>query len=373
MPYYVRHHFDPDFDYNRLSPRERADGGVDHYDLGYVQNVAQGQLLAEIVDMEDAGPEMDKRFVLEYPVFPAGANTRVDPANERRLLAAVSGYVFRADGLIHVHDLLNVRRHVDFHTGNITFPGNIVVHGSVRSGFVLEARNIKVLGIIGGAELKAGGSILAHGGIKGQKKAVLTARWDIQAAFSENARITAGRNIRVDGAAMHCHCATGKNMLVGGRLQGGKTIVGRKLLVRGQLGGGMGTTTTIVLGQEPRVFLGLEKVEEELLDIDERLDYYGEQITFGPGLAHDYGVKIEQTNRRKRLLERKRDELIEAMERAPRDSEAHQIVAAGGIRPGVVVTLGASSLVVDDTYGPSRIRLDAEGRLALFDHTPAES
>ncbi|MFW5734968.1 MAG: FapA family protein [Oceanidesulfovibrio sp.] len=373
MPYYLRHHFDPDFDYTQLRPRERTDGGVDHYDLGYVQNVTRGQLLAEIVDMENIEHEYDKRFILNEPVFPAGVNTMVDPENGRRLLAEVNGYVFRANGLIHVHDLLNVRRDVDFHTGNITFPGDIIVHGAVRSGFCLKARNIKVLDIIEGSDIRAGGSLLAQGGIKGQKKASLIAHKDMRAAFCENAQLTAGRNIRVDGAAMHCQLAAGENILVEDRLQGGRSIVGKKLLVRRLLGGGTGTTTSIILGQDPKHVIGLEMIKEELLDIEDRLEYYGEQITFGTAISHEYGAKIEQAQRRKHLLEKRQDELVEVIENPPLNPEAHQVIVEGEIRPGVTVSLGKDVLVIDDYRGPARIRLDNEGRLAVFDHIPAES
>lgn len=373
MPYYLRHYFDPDFDHFRLTPRERTDGGVDHYDLGYVQNVTKGQLLAEIVDMQEAGPDADDRFMIDEPVLPAGVNTVVDPDNERRLLANVSGYVFRNDGLIHVHDLLNVRRDVDFHTGNITFYGDIVVHGAVRSGFCLKARNIKVLDIIEGAELRTHGSILAQGGIKGQKRCSLTAQKDMRAAFCENAQLMAGRNIRVDGSALHCHLAAGDNILVEGRLQGGQTVVGKKLLVRQQLGGGTGTTTSIVLGQNPKHIIGLEMVTDQLHEIDDRLEYYGEQITFGPTLASEYGAKIEQVQRRKRLLQKRRDMLIEEVEKAPAAPEHHQVIVEGEIRPGVVITLGKSCLFIDEYLGPSRIRLDRDGQLAVFDLIPAAS
>ncbi len=373
MPYYLRHHFDPDFDYNRLAPRERTDGGVDHYDLGYVQNVTKGQLLAEIVDMEEAGPETDERFILDTPVFPAGVNTYADPENERRLLAGVSGYVFRDNGRIHVHDLLNVRRDVDFHTGNITFYGTIVVHGAVRSGFCLKAGNIKVLGIVEGAHLRTAGSLLAQGGIKGQKKSSLNAQKDMRAAFCEHAQLTAGRNIRVDGSALHCHLAAGESILVEGRLQGGHTIVGKKLLVRQLLGGGTGTTTSIVLGQDPKHVIGLEMIKEELLDIEDRLEYYGEQITFGPALASEYNAKIDQAQRRKRLLEKKRDELLVEIEKTPTNPEAHQVLVEGEIRPGVVVSLGKSTLYINEYRGPSRILPDADGQLAIFDHIPAVS
>ena len=77
MQYYLRHYFNPDFDYLRPKPGVGEDGeSSDLYSLGYVQNVIAGQLLAEVTPLEQAGAEPDPRFVLSRPVLPGGANTR---------------------------------------------------------------------------------------------------------------------------------------------------------------------------------------------------------------------------------------------------------------------------------------------------------
>ncbi len=66
MPYFLHHYFDPDFDYQRLKPKIREDGKVDHYNLDYVQNVIAGQVLAEWkeVDLTEVD-NLDSRFVSE--------------------------------------------------------------------------------------------------------------------------------------------------------------------------------------------------------------------------------------------------------------------------------------------------------------------
>lgn len=39
MPHYLKHHFDPEFDFRNLRPGELRDGSVDHRNMGYVRNV----------------------------------------------------------------------------------------------------------------------------------------------------------------------------------------------------------------------------------------------------------------------------------------------------------------------------------------------
>jgi hypothetical protein len=95
MSYYLHHYFDPDFDHLAVKPRVNADGQADLHNLGYVQNVVKGQILAEFVP---AGQEPEQMLRAEFlqaePVFPAGPNTRVDPACPQYLLADANGYAF---------------------------------------------------------------------------------------------------------------------------------------------------------------------------------------------------------------------------------------------------------------------------------------
>ena len=111
MRYYLRHYFNPDFDHLSAKPGGGVgtDDSADLYSLGYVQNVIAGQILAEIVPLDELDEKPDPRFILSGPDFPAGANTRVDPAYPRYLLAASKGYVFYNEGQITDKSLLNVR------------------------------------------------------------------------------------------------------------------------------------------------------------------------------------------------------------------------------------------------------------------------
>ncbi len=202
MPYYLKHYFMPDFNHKRLRPMAMADGSTAMHYLGYVQNVVAGQVLAELMPLngipegyapkdEAPGPDfaqahsagvdaslpipaangypeqadvaatledeekeywdflqnldrMDPRFVYNKPVFPLGPNCGRDPENPNRIIALANGYCFYHQGLITVKKLLNVRQDVDFHTGNITFVGDIVVHGDVHPGFSVTGGSVLI-------------------------------------------------------------------------------------------------------------------------------------------------------------------------------------------------------------------------------------
>ena len=127
-------------------------GDTDCYNLGYVQNVVKGQILAELVPLAEVEEPLP-RFILKEAVLPQGANTRIDPAHPQYLLADANGYVFYYQDKIVVKRLLNVRTDVSFQTGNIFFVGDTVVHKDVKAGFSVQANNVLVHGIVEGGEV----------------------------------------------------------------------------------------------------------------------------------------------------------------------------------------------------------------------------
>ena len=96
MRYYLQHFFDPDFDHTTRKPDENAirNNTLDLFNLGYVQNVIKGQILAQIVPLDSLSQRPDPRFILDTVDFPAGQNTYIDPEYPQYLLAATNGYVF---------------------------------------------------------------------------------------------------------------------------------------------------------------------------------------------------------------------------------------------------------------------------------------
>ncbi|MFW5837824.1 MAG: FapA family protein, partial [Desulfovibrionaceae bacterium] len=156
MPYHLKCLFDPRVDPQRLRPKQLENGSVDHYDLGFIQNVVAGEVIAELQELPDFDdpPDVDRNFVFTSKSFPAGSNTEVNPADDSQLLAAANGLVCMDEsGRINVRKKLALDSDVDFRTGNIFFVGDLVIKGAVRSGFQIRAKNLMVEELIEGAEV----------------------------------------------------------------------------------------------------------------------------------------------------------------------------------------------------------------------------
>ncbi len=107
----------------------------------------------------------------------------INPQNKNQIIATANGYVFYFEGKIAVKTVLNVRRDVDFHTRNVYFVGDLIVHGTVRSGFEVKGHNVRIKGKVEAAKVYAGGSILIEGGIKGGGEAEVIAQENLKNFF----------------------------------------------------------------------------------------------------------------------------------------------------------------------------------------------
>jgi uncharacterized protein (DUF342 family) len=355
MPYVLTFHFDPDFEQRRLRPRNRDDGSVDQFDLGYVQNVAVGQLLAEWTPFSpEAAPEAGG-IVSENTTFPHGEGCRVDPDNPLRLLAAVNGHVARIDGRITVRETLTIGCDIDFHTGNIVAVGDVLIGGDIRAGFSVMGRNVTVTGAVVAARIRAMGNVTCHGGIQGGNRTTLRAGRSLRAKFCENAVLHAGQNILIDGSSMHCRLFAGEKLAVKGRLAGGEIYCGEAVYVGEQLGGGGQSQTRLLLGYDPeRIHQDQHlkaSIRQTLLDIETiRLD-----MGRGDDAAKEYGPALEQSRQRLATFKRQLKKLWDNPAAMRRFSSC-RVIVPGRIGANVEISIGEATLAVPEDTRDAVVR-----------------
>jgi uncharacterized protein (DUF342 family) len=349
MPYVLTYHFDTDFEQRRLRPKNRDDGSVDQFDLGYVQNVAAGQLLAEWTELAPGQTPPAGAATAEDTAFPHSEGCRVDPDNPLRLLASVNGHVALIDGRIAVRETLTIGRDIDFHTGNIVALGDVIIGGDVFPGFAVMGRNITVTGLVLASRIRAMGNVTCHGGIQGGGKATLRAGRSLRAKFCENAVLHAGQNILIDGSAMHCRFFAGEKLAVKGRLAGGEIYCGEAVYVGEQLGGGGQSQTRILLGYDPERIHKDQHLKaglrQALLDIEAcRMDMgRGEQS------AKDCAAVLAQSEQRIETFRRQLKRLWESPAATRRFSSC-RVIVPGRIGANVEISIGeAHAVIAEDT------------------------
>lgn len=344
--YYLKHYFDPDFDYKNLKPKEAKDGKVDLYNLGYVQNVVRGQVIAEFQEISSQDvSKYDERFIFKEKRFPIGLNCKVNPKNENQLISLINGYVFYDEnGNISVKDILNVRGNVDFRTGNIYFVNNIVIHGDVKSGFEVQGNSVIVKGIVEGAKISALNSIAVEGGVKGESKAILRAENNIRCRYVENATLLAKGSILVDQHCLHSNLYANKNIMIKSKLVGGSIYCGEKIVVEGPLGGGFNVPTILVLGYDSVDMYKFSGIEKRLDELQKRILFL--EAKYAKTKDQKLIFEIEEKRREEKVLAKYLAKIGEKIK--TKNFQKCAVIAQGEINPGVEISIGPAYYKVEE-------------------------
>ena len=358
MQYYLRHYFNPDFDYLNLKP-SGDNGKTDVYSLGYVQNVIAGQVLAELVPLDHAGPHKDSRFVLENAAFPMGSNTRIDPRYPNYLLAASKGYVFYLNGKITVKTLLNVRQDVSFQTGNIFFVGDMAVHGSVRAGFSVQGNNVRIMGMVEGGVVRARRDLMIDGGVRGGagKHSKVDAGDKLMTPFLENVEARARGNMVIEKTCLYSTVYAGSNMVVRDKLYGGIINAYGSVYVGGQLGNKAALSTKVYLGYDPLSIRQLEKIDKIIADLSQTINHLNAIAGHLLPETNDASRKLQALRLQRRQLINRRDELWSRLAQDENYMQNCRLLCQGTVYPGVEISIGRAFMVVDRMYQCTLFRL----------------
>ena len=353
--YYLQHHFNPDFDRLHLKPSEKSDAeatGADLYNLGYAQNVLAGQKLAELIPIKEPGPEHEARFCTDQPVLPVGFNTCVDPTNPLVLLATASGHVFYMNDKITVKTLLNVPQDVDFKTGNIFFIGDVAVHGSVRAGFAVHGNNVRVMGMVEGADVRAHAHLLIEGGVWGGvgEKGLVHAGGNLKMNFLEKAEARARGNMLINRDSLFSTIYAGASLAVQGKLYGGEISASGNIFAGAQLGNRAGIETVVHLGYDPITTLRVKRIDKLIAD-------QAQTIKHLTAVAGHLPVDTNDTTRRLQFLKEEqqrhleqRERLTQKMREAEKLASRCRLLCQGTVFPGVEITIGRVYMRVERQY-----------------------
>ncbi|QTA37812.1 DUF342 domain-containing protein [Thermosipho ferrireducens] len=140
--------------------------------------------------------------------------------------------VDKEENFIDVDETLEVEGNVDYSTGNIDFPGTVVIKGDVRPGFVVRAKsNINIEGVVEAATVISLEGNVTIFGVKAREKGLIKASGDVFVNYAEGANIEA-RNLYFTDQLSNCHVKVtgsiiskdGKGVVVGGEYIAGLTI-----------------------------------------------------------------------------------------------------------------------------------------------------
>lgn len=255
-------------DRSKIRAKEAANGQVDFKELNLIQNVVEGQPLAQkiLAEQGKAGKTLFGRYLEAKNgrdiQIPAGKNVKIDIDN-RTVLAAINGQVLLVNGKICVEPVMEVDG-VNIKTGNITFLGTVVVKGSVEDGFNVKASgNIEVSGTVGRCHLESDGDIIVSSGVIGRDEGTIKCGGSLWAKFIQNTKVEVEENVIVTDSIMNSNISAQKKIILQGKraqITGGHLFATEYVLAKNIGSNGGGTETIIEVGIDPRAKHRLEEL-----------------------------------------------------------------------------------------------------------------
>lgn len=279
MPYLVNLSFGKDPD-SLLDSRD----AVDHYRSHIAKQVTTGQILAHLEPLSDNDFETRPpgQLIIQNKADILSRGVELSK-NEKQtsVISNKNGFPSFNNNKISVTPNLIIDGDINFRTGNIDCPGDLLIKGTIMSGFKVKAENLTVTGNIENAEVECSGDLVCSGGIVACQDFPLLCGANLWCKYLENSHIEVKKNIFIAGSSLHSFLKAGNSIVLcqsSAVLVGGKSEAGNSFY-SGSLGAKWATPTEIILGCEP--FLAkkladhrveLAKLETELNDLNERVD-----------------------------------------------------------------------------------------------------
>ncbi len=177
------------------TPKENKDGSVDYLNVDLFEQVQKGQKIAiyHKATGGTAGFTLTGQILMpkrgkEVPAL-RGKNFHIS-GDGLEYFSDIDGKVEFKNGRIEISNYFEIRDDVDATYGNVTFKGDVVINGAVRTGMrVVAGGSVTITGVVEGAEITAGGDVLLRSGVLGNGKCYISSDGNVIGKFIENANV----------------------------------------------------------------------------------------------------------------------------------------------------------------------------------------
>lgn len=361
-----------------LNFKEDENGFVDYKDLGQIQNVVSGTVIANITlpTKGEPGVSVKRVEIPQVPGSPApfviGKNTALGP-DGTTIVATCDGNIRWDSNKFVIDDVVTVSE-VDSSVGNIDFIGSVVVKGDVLDGFkVCAKRSITINGNSCGATLEAGENLTIK---LGSINSDITCHGDVNIGFCESSKIVCDGSL-TSNAYVLCDIYCGGTLTATGSkgvVMGGKCVVLQNMVVN-NLGADTFIPTLITVGDNAVLTAEksenaekVEKLTEQIQLADQMIEILKlkkKQLGSLPPEREELLVNTTRTKVQNQMeigrLKRRNEEIDEYLE----DRENHSIEVKRNVFPGVKVNINNCNHVFNNQYCKCRICLDENGMLQI--------
>lgn len=331
-------------------PQILEDGSVDYMHMEYFEQVKQGQKLAIYIPatLGKGGYTVNGKIMVarkgkEKPVLRGDGFVLAE--DKCTYISKLNGKVEIQGYRMLVSKLHVIDGDVTYTTGNISFEGDLIVRGCVRSGVTLQAGGV--------------GFIRAKGAVTGK--------------FFESVKIEAEQDIRAN-YILNCDIATKGKVIVSGRkgiLVGGMTRAVQGIDVF-DIGNAAQLGTTVEVGLTKKFFEQYNEIEKNVIKTQSETRAFKEGVQkFEKTYTDEQLAEIFVYDKIKLAYEMKTEELTELLaKKAKFEEEMNQmsqakVVVKGKAYAGIHIIIDRIPLRLTETI-PNVTFRHVEDRVAIF-------
>lgn len=313
---------------------------INFRELSLFTLVKKGDVLATLVPKQDGkmgttvrGAAMAfHKTPIPYPK--PGRNTQWESGT---VVALCDGKFHQTSDSFWVDEVLEVKGDLDLRTGNIDFPGDVVIMGELRDGFVVKAgKSILCMGAIGAATVECKGDLVTRSGVLGKEKAVLTVGGSVEAKFIEACSLSAVGLVRVKTSVMNVSIRTKDRLEMGDRgIIIGGVIKAANGVSAAQIGSERGPRTEIHCGIDFNVEKKLIWIRDKNIALAFKLKEIETKMKVSPGTKTVLEPLRDKIRAALRQLNEGARELVTTLDR----NESATVSVKGIVFPGTYIEI----------------------------------
>jgi uncharacterized protein (DUF342 family) len=296
------------------------------------------------------------RGILRPEGVTGGENTRTD---EHHIIAKIAGQLVENKKVISVQDSLVIKGAVGYATGNIIFPGDVIIEGPVSDGFkIYSGGSVTIKQTFDVTDVITKNDLTVAGGIIGRGRALVKVGGALKTKFIENCRVACRKTLSVETGIINSSIYAMENIELGdkGIIVGGD-ITAIHGIRAGAIGKKSGKSTHIHCGIDFTVQQEKEKNNYQLRLISAKLAKLKELLAI-PDQSPEKKAKMEELLHRLEQEQKKTGQRIaDLSDRLEADDKA-LVEVLGEIAPGTLIEICHVALFIQEPLRKVRIKLD---------------
>lgn len=348
-------------------PTDLSEASVDFKSWSPFRLVRAGQVLARLVPKQEG----ELGFNVRGEAIPFGQSEVVElkpgPNTgfaDDALVALRDGHFELRGDILTVHEVLEVAGNVDYRTGHLDFPGDVVIHGEVKQGFQVKAGgSVFCARVIDATEFSCRGDLVTQQGILGRGSGNVRVGGSVTARFIENCLVEAQGAIRVRTGCLNSVLRSLDRVLTGpkGMLVGGK-IYAQEGIQAGQIGSPTSPRTELICGINAFVQQKLLWIRDKNLALATRLKQVQARMAAEPASR----VRLQDVHDRLRAAIHKLNESAQELMKELDKNDKAFVLVTGKIYPGAYIEICHVPFAVTETLSGIRFSLDKrKGKIVL--------